>query len=152
MDLQNYTRESAVIPQLKCATLVEAVTTLVDRLAEAGVVKSASELVAEVMRREEEGSTVVGGGLVVPHARCRGLDEVHIALTTLDPPLELEAEDGEPVDIVMLLVGPERDPRQMLRVLARLARLVKDRAFLDRIREAGTASDLLAVFGEASDS
>lgn len=152
MDLQNYTRESAVIPQLKCATLVEAVTTLVDRLAEAKVVESASDLVAEVMRREQEGSTALGGGLVVPHARCRGLDEVHIALATLDPALDLNAEDGQPVDIVMLLVGPERDPRQMLRVLARLARLVKDRAFLDRIRQSESASDLLTVFGEASDS
>lgn len=151
MDLQNYTRESAVIPQLKCGSLVEAVTTLVDRLAEAGVVKSAPDLVAEVMRREHEGSTAVGGGLVVPHARCRGLDEVHIALATLDPALDLGAEDGEPVDIVMLLVGPERDPRQMLRVLARLARLVKDRAFLDRIRKADTPADLITVFGEAAD-
>jgi len=151
MDLQNYTRESAVIPQLKCGSLAEAVTTLVDRLAEAGVVKSAPDLVAEVMRREHEGSTAVGGGLVVPHARCRSLEEVHIALATLDPALDLGAEDGEPVDIVMLLVGPERDPRQMLRVLARLARLVKDRAFLDRIREAETAADLITVFGEATD-
>lgn len=151
MDLQNYTRESAVVPHLKCADLKDAVGALVTRLEEAGVVRSAGDLVAEVMRREQEGSTAVGGGLVVPHARCRGVDEVHIAVATLQDPLDLGADDGKPVDIVILLIGPERDPRQMLRVLARLAKLVKDRAFLDRLRAAETPEDLLATFGEAAE-
>ncbi len=151
MDLQNYTRENAVVPHLKCADLEEAVTALVERLKDQAGVRSGEHLVAEVMRREQEGSTAVGGGLVVPHARCRGVEEVHIAVATLQDPLDLGADDGKPVDIVILLIGPERDPRQMLRVLARLAKLVKDRAFLDRLRAAETSEDLLAVFGDATD-
>ncbi len=150
MDLLNYTRENAVLPHVKCDSLEAAVALLLDKLGESGFTGSSAELVAEVMRREQEGSTAVGGGLVIPHARCRGLDEVHIALATLQTPLDLDAEDGVPVDIVMLLVGPERDPRQMLRVLARLARLVRDHSFLDRIRQADTPQDLLAVFGDLS--
>ena len=52
------------------------------------------------------------------------------------------------MDIVILLVGPQDDARQMLRVLARLARLVKDQTFLDRVRAAGTVADLNAAFGQ----
>ncbi len=148
MDLLNYTRENAVLPHVKCGSLEEIVALLVDKLAASGFSGSGPGLVAEIMRREHEGSTAVGGGLVIPHARCKGLDEVHIALATLQDPLDLGAEDGVPVDIVMLLVGPERDPRQMLRVLARLARLVKDSSFLESIRKAETSGDLMAVFGD----
>ncbi len=151
MNLQNYTRESSILPHLKCDSLENVVKMLVSRLQENGVIGSGPELVAEVMRREQEGSTAVGGGLVIPHARYQGLDEVHIALATLDTALDLGADDGTPVDVVMLLVGPERDPRQMLRILARLARLVKDRSFLDRIRQSATAKDLFEVFADAAD-
>ncbi len=151
MNLQNYTREGALLPHMKCDSLEHAVTELVSKLEEAGVIGSGPDLVAEVLRREQEGSTAVGGGLVIPHARYEGLEDVHIALATLAAPLNLKSEDGSPVDIVMLLVGPERDPRQMLRVLARLARLVKDRSFLDSIRKATTSAELFAVFEDTAD-
>jgi len=140
-----------MVPHLKCADLTSAVTSLVATLQESGAVPESCDLVAEVLRREDEGSTAVGDGLAVPHARCRGVEGVHIAVATLDTPLDLNADDGKPVDIVILLIGPERDPRQMLRVLARLARLVKDRAFLGRLRQADDAASLLDVFVEAGD-
>ncbi len=146
MELINYTRENAVLPHAKCDSLEAAVILLVDKLAEPGFIGSGPSLVDEVMRREKEGSTAVGGGLVIPHARCQGLDDVHIALATLQDPLDLDTEDSVPVDIVILLIGPEHDPRQMLRVLARLARLVKDSSFLEKIRKAETSLELLAVF------
>jgi len=60
--------------------------------------------------------------------------------------VDIPSEDGRPVDIVILLVGPEGDPRQMLRVLARLARLVRQEIFLQGLRGAATAADLQAAF------
>ena len=152
MNLQDYTTGSAFLPHLKCDSLESAVRKLVLGLGTAGIVVDEDPLVAEVMRREKEGSTAVGGGLVIPHARFEGLTGVHIALATLDQPLEIPTEDGAPVDIVILLVGPHDDPRQMLRVLARLARLVKDEAFLDKVRAAGTVEDLNAAFDLESGS
>ena len=82
-------------------------------------------------------------------ARHAAVPEVRVAVATLADPLEVPSEDGQPVDVVILLVGPDGDPRQMLRVLARLARAVKSTAFLDGLREAGGAADLRSAFASA---
>jgi len=66
--------------------------------------------------------------------------------------LLLPTVDGCGVVIVILLVGPEGDPRQMLRVLSRLARLVRSADFLDTLRAAKTAGELCQAFGLAHEN
>ena len=133
---------------MDCRSVSDAVVRLVDRLLEGGDISSAEELVTEVMRRETEGSTAIGGGLVIPHARFSGVREVRLAVATLADPVDIPSEDGRPIDVVILLVGPEGDPRQMLRVLARLARLVRQESFLQNLRDASTPDTLRAAFAE----
>jgi len=146
MNLLDYTIETGFLPQLKCESLTEVVASLVAPLAAIGEVANAEDLVAEVMRREVEGSTAVGGGLVIPHARLAQVSTLRIAVGTLARPLDLVADDMRAVDVAILLVGPLGDSRQMLRVLARLARLVKDEHFLDSLRSAQTSSKLHDLF------
>jgi mannitol/fructose-specific phosphotransferase system IIA component (Ntr-type) len=148
MKLMDYTTPGGFLPRLESDSLAGAVSCLVNQLVDNGNVESVENLVQEVMRRENEGSTAIGGGLVIPHARFSGVSEVRIAVATLADPVVLPSEDGRPVDIVILLVGPEGDPRQMLRVLARLARLVRQEIFLQGLREAETPADLQAAFAE----
>ena len=133
---------------MDCGSVSDAVVRLVDRLLEGGDISSAEDLVTEVMRRETEGSTAIGGGLVIPHARFNGVREVRLAVATLADPVDIPSEDGLPVDVVILLVGPEGDPRQMLRVLARLARLVRQESFLQSLRDASTPDTLRAAFAK----
>jgi len=146
MNLLDYTIQSGFLPHLKCENLAEAVAYLVATFA------VTDDLVREVLRREYEGSTSVGCGLVIPHARFDQVSEVRIAVATLAEPIDLGADDGRPVDVVILLVGPIADPRQMLRVLARLARLVKQGSFLDGLRGAETAVSLRQAFALAEDT
>jgi PTS system nitrogen regulatory IIA component len=146
MELRDYTTPGGFLPRIRSKSLHEAVTRLVTLVLDQGDDAAVDELVQEVMRREQEGSTALGGGLVIPHARFRGVRQVRLAVATLAEPVDIPAEDGRPVDIVILLVGPEGDPRQMLRVLARLARLVRQEAFLRGLREATTPADLQAAF------
>jgi len=148
MNLTDYTSPGGFLPRLECGSVSDAVVRLVDRLLEGGDISSEEGLVAEVMRRETEGSTAIGGGLVIPHARFGGVKEVRLAVATLAEALDIPSEDGRPVDVVILLVGPEGDPRQMLRVLARLARLVRQESFLQSLREASTPDTLRAAFAE----
>lgn len=152
MKLMDYTIPGGFLPRLDCRSVAEAVARLVDRLLDGGDVGSAADLVREVMRRENEGSTAIGGGLVIPHARFGGVREVRIAVATLADPVDIPSEDGRPVDVVILLVGPDGDPRQMLRVLARLARLVRQESFLQGLREAATPDDLEAAFAKVGES
>lgn len=152
MKLLDYITESGFLPHIKCDSVEDAVTRLVDRLEAAGKVQHGAELVAEVMRREAETCTAIGGGLVIPHARWRGVSGVQVAVATLAEPLDIMSEDGQPVDIVILLAGTDEDPRLMLRVLARLARLVRNGAFLDLLRQAPDASTLYQTFSQADDN
>lgn len=151
MKLLDYTIETGFLPHIKCDSIAEAVEHLVGRLQAAGETSHPGALHTEIMRREKEGSTAIGGGLVIPHARFKGVSQVRVAVATLVEPLHIPAEDGQPVDVVVLLVGPEGDPRQMLRVLARLARLVKQGGFLDSLRSAQTPEALREAFGLAGE-
>ena len=152
MNLRDYTIQTGFLPQLKCESLEQAVACLVATYAEAGTVAAPGDLVREVMRRETEGSTAVGGGLVIPHARCTQAREVQIAVATLSEGLDLGAGDGREVDIVILLVGPDGDSRLMLRALARLARLVKHDFFLDGLRQATSAAELIEAFARVEET
>lgn len=146
MRMQDYTTDDAFLPHLDSTTVEDAVTRLVAALAAEGDVHDAPSLVAEVMRREVVGSTAIGGGLVIPHARFAGVGSVRVAVATLARPLDVGASDGRPVDVVILLVGPADDPRRMLRVLAGLARLVKQPGFAAGLRSAATAAALRSAF------
>ena len=150
MNLLDYTIDTGFLSQLKCESLTEVVAHLVAPLAAAGEVANSDALVAEVMRREVEGSTAVGGGLVIPHARMSQVTSLRIVLGTIATPLDLAAVDERAVDVAILLVGPLGDSRQMLRVLARLARLVKDAQFLDTLRGAQSSDNLRDTFGLGS--
>ncbi len=149
MKLLDYTTTRGFLPHVKCASVEDAVARLVATLADEGEISNASSIVAEVMRREAEGSTAIGGGLAIPHARHAAVPEVRVAVATLAAPLDVPSEDGQPVDVVILLVGPDGDPRQMLRVLARLARAVKSSEFLDSLRAAALADELRTAFARA---
>ena len=148
MKLLDYTTESGFLPHIKCGDVTAAVSRLVESLAADGQVVDPEALVDEVMRREEEGSTAIGGGLVIPHARSAQVQQVRVAVATLADPVTVSAEDGRPVDVVILLVGPDGDPRLMLRALALLARLVRHSSFLDNLRGAETQQELRSVFGQ----
>jgi len=149
MKLLDYTQESGLLPALECRDRTEAIRRLVAGLVASGTVAEPELLVEEILLREQEGSTAIGGGLSIPHARFRSVQRVQLAVATLTTPLEILSEDGRPVDVIILIVGPVGDPRQMLRVLARLARLVKQGTFLDDLRAASTPAGMLEVIGAA---
>jgi len=151
MKLLDYTQESGLLPALECHDRTEVISRLVAGLVASGTVAEPERLVEEILLREQEGSTAIGGGLSIPHARFESVQRVQLAVATLVTPLEIPSEDGRPVDVVILIVGPVGDPRQMLRVLARLARLVKHGTFLDDLRAAGTPAEILEVIGAAEE-
>jgi len=98
---------------------------LAERLAEQQLVHSPDELVAELLKREELGSTGVGHGLALPHAITSQVSEVAVAVARLPKPLDWNAVDGEPVQLVVLLVAPEAERGQYLQVLAEIARSLR---------------------------
>ncbi len=150
MKLVDYTTEGAFLPRLECHDRAELMRLLVSALVASLGLKEPEALVEEILRREEESSTSVGEGLALPHARFAGVDRVHLALATLVTPLapDPDGDDALPVDVVILIVGPRDDPRQMLRVLARLTRLVRSGQLLSALRKAESPDDLRDALAE----
>jgi len=85
------------------------------------------EALREVRLREDIGSTGIGEGVAIPHAKPSFCDELMVCLAISDDPVPFEAIDGQPVRIFMLVLGPREQAGRHLRFLARAARLLKKR-------------------------
>lgn len=105
------------------------------------VVQAASE-------RERLGSTGVGNGVALPHARIDGMDRVVAGFARLDEPIEFDAIDGRPVDLICFLLAPSDAGGAHLRALARVSRLLRRPELRQRLRAAPDAHALLAILSE----
>jgi nitrogen PTS system EIIA component len=102
---------------------------------------AAEQISAEILKREELGSTGTGGGVAIPHARIQGLNESFGILARLKKPIDFDAIDSKPVDLVFLLLLPASPVSEQLNALASVARKLRDPASLHSLRSAdGTAS------------
>lgn len=99
--------------------------------------------------RERLGSTGFGGGVAIPHGKIEGLDRVVGLFAKLAEPIEFSAIDGLPVDLVFLLLSPPDAGVDHLKALARVSRRLRDRAFVAKLRGAGSADALYALFAGA---
>jgi len=91
--------------------------------------------VHQVLNAQEEiGGTSVGGGAAIPHARIAGLPRIYALFATLDHPIEFDAFDGEPVDLIFLLLSPLPSGQGYLTALAAVARLLGNPLIADRLR------------------
>lgn len=92
--------------------------------------------------REELGSTGLGNGIAIPHARIDGLDHVVGLLATLSRPIDFEAVDQEPVDLVMMLLMPEQSGGDQIKALSRIAKVARDEPAVNALRNASSVEDV----------
>jgi PTS system nitrogen regulatory IIA component len=104
--------------------------------------------------REKLGSTGFGGGVAIPHGKIDGLPKVVGLFAKVAQPIEFTAIDGLPVDLVFLLLSPTDAGVEHLKALARVSRRLRDRGFVAKLRGAGSADALYALFagGESRDA
>jgi PTS system nitrogen regulatory IIA component len=100
------------------------------------------QLASHLLKHEELGSTGVGGGLAIPHARLPDLRRPYGMLAKLKPPIEFDAIDGQAVDIVFVLLLPANAENGQLGALALVARALRASETLGRMRSARDASEL----------
>ena len=99
-----------------------------------------------LMEREALGSTGLGSGVAVPHARINGLDEVRAVLVRLDTPVAYGAVDDRPVDLLFGLFAPPMDGAQHLRALAAVSRAMRSNELREQLRQARTGDAIHALF------
>jgi PTS system nitrogen regulatory IIA component len=106
---------------------------------------SAEQVAPYLLRREDLGSTGIGGGVAIPHARLPDLQRPYGLLTRLKQPMEFDAIDGQAVDIVFLLLLPATAENGQLGALALVARALRPSENLARLRGAENTSELYSA-------
>lgn len=107
-----------------------------------GIDVPADRILSELRKREELGSTGVGGGVAIPHARFHQLSKPFGMLLRLKKAVDFDAVDGKPVDTVFLLLLPERSDGDQLGALACIARKLRDPATIAAVRAASDGSQI----------
>lgn len=111
---------------------------------------SANEVCTQIIKREELGSTGVGNGVALPHARLRELTTPFGLFARLRHGIDFEAIDSQPVNMVFLLLLPDGTGASQLNALASVARALRDPETLQRIRSAADRDSLFQAIVDAS--
>ena len=106
---------------------------------------SYDEVFGQLIAREKLGSTGLGHGIAIPHCRIPGCGAPVGALLTLADPIDFDAPDNEPVNLVFALLVPEGEEQQHLDTLAGIARLFSQADYCDRLRAATSDAELFAA-------
>jgi PTS system nitrogen regulatory IIA component len=121
------------------------------RLLAVGADEPTSEQIFErLLERERLGSTGLAGGVALPHARIAGISETRGAFLRLAEPVDFDALDGQPVDLVFALLVPEEANDEHLQLLARLASMFNEEELRGRLREAGAGEARAILTGRST--
>jgi nitrogen PTS system EIIA component len=144
MELADILSEESVIVCSGLKTKSEVLRQLAERAAEVtrGDVGQIFEALSD---REALGSTGLGNGIAIPHGKLAGLPGVTAVFARLDTPIDFEAVDDQPVDLLMMLLAPVGSGADHLKALARVARLLRNEGTVDALRRADNAGQLYAI-------
>ena len=149
MLLSELLNPKAVAASLKATTKRDAMVELVELLESAHGLDSHGEILDRVLRREAMMSTGIGNGVAIPHGKARASDRMVAAFAVSPTGVDFEAVDGEPAHLFILLVSPENVGAAHVKVLANIARLLKEESVRKQLRDAGSAQALLAAIQSA---
>ena len=118
---------TAVLPALKVNGKKQAIQELAEKAAQLTGLPE-REIFDTLLQRERLGSTGVGNGIAIPHGKLPKVDKLFGLFARLERPIDFDALDGEPVDLIFLLLAPESAGADHLKALARVARVLPDPA------------------------
>ena len=127
---------------LNAANKAEAIGELVDLLAANGELTDPKKVQDAVLEREATRTTGIGNGLAIPHGKCTGTDHLVMAIGRPGTPVDFQAIDGRPVNLIWLLASPPDKTGPHIHALARISRLMTIDKFRHALAEAKTAQEI----------
>lgn len=137
-------RPDAVHFRLKATSKKQLLQKLAETLAHA-TGRDERDVYDRLFEREKLGSTGMGGGIAIPHARMDDLDRVYTVFATLDEGVDFESVDERPVDLVFALLAPQEAGADHLQALAKASRLLRTSDFCARVRGASSEDAVTAL-------
>ncbi|HUU66849.1 MAG TPA: PTS IIA-like nitrogen regulatory protein PtsN [Methyloceanibacter sp.] len=151
MHLGDLISPEAVVPSLKAQSKKQLLQDLAARAARIAGLQE-RDVFDVLWQREQLGSTGLGQGVAIPHGKLGGLNRIVGLFARLSEPVEFDAVDGEPVDIVFLMLAPEGAGADHLKALARISRLLREGPAVDKLRASKDAAALYAVLTQEETS
>ncbi|MDE2039205.1 MAG: PTS sugar transporter subunit IIA [Elusimicrobia bacterium] len=138
---------SSILVPLPAASREAAISALVEAL-NLPTTADRDQLKAAILAREAIGSTGLGNGIAIPHARSPRLTSPRLSIGRTAAPIEFNAADGKPVGLFFLLAVPEANPTSHLKALAALSRIASDKKLLRGLMRASSAGELLQLVAD----
>ncbi|MEQ8746618.1 PTS IIA-like nitrogen regulatory protein PtsN [Pyruvatibacter sp.] len=151
MDLSDLVTADRVFASLHSGSKKQVLQDLASRASEASGIDT-RVIFEALIERERLGSTGVGHGIAIPHARLADMTQLEGFFARLETPIEFDAVDSAPVDLVFLLLVPEESGADHLKALARISRLLRNEAVTNQLRSASTVAELFQTLTRPAES
>jgi len=151
MDLSDLVDVPAIMPAIKANSKKQLLQLLAERAASITGL-SEREIFDTILQRERLGSTGVGNGIAIPHGKLPGVQRITGVFARLESPVDFEALDDQPVDLVFLLLAPEGAGADHLKALARIARVLRDADTVAKVRGTQDAQAIRALLSDTQGS
>ena len=149
MKISDLLQPAAVLATLKVQGKKQLLQELANRAAP--IVRQPDRKIFEtLMERERLGTTGVGQGIAIPHGRLTDLKEIVGVFARLETPIDYDAVDNQPVDLVFMLLAPEGAGADHLKALARVSRLLRNQQATEKLRAAKSAEALYAILTDTT--
>lgn len=147
MQIMDFLSKKAILIDIKSTKKEDVIKELVDALVNAGEIekRSRNKLIEGLMSREALGSTAIGQGIAIPHAKCDCVAKLVAAFGLSKKGVDFDSLDGEPAHIFFLLVAPQDSAGPHLKALARISRLLKDKYFRDSLRASADDKSIIKI-------
>lgn len=133
------------------ASKEDAINKMVDLMCESGKINNKEEYKKRVFAREVEGSTGIGEGIAIPHAKCDAVSKPGLAAMVIKAGVDFDALDGEPVSLIFLIAAPNTKENVHLDVLGKLSVMMMDEDFSERLKNANSIDEFLKIIDDADE-
>ena len=147
MALADLLQQDAIIPALRANSKKQVLQELSARAAKMTGLPE-RQVFDVILQRERLGSTGVGNGIAIPHGKLSNISSIGGVFARLEAPVDFEALDDQPVDLVFLLLAPEGAGADHLKALSRIARVLRDGDLVAKLRATDSASAIYAFLNQ----
>lgn len=146
MHISSILEEEFIAINLTASTKEQVLNSMVDMLGQSPKVLNLERIRTAILEREKLMSTGVGHGFAIPHGKTDALDDIIAAFAITAEPIDFQALDDQPVQLIFMLVGKETHVGTHLKLLSRISRLMNNEAFRKQLLSAKTPAEVLSLF------
>ena len=153
MQVMDFLSKKAIVTDIKSTKKEDVIRELVDALINAGEIekRNRNKLIDALMARESLGSTAIGQGIAIPHAKSDCVSKLVAAFGLSKKGVDFDSLDGELAYIFFLLVAPQDSAGPHLKALARISRLLKDKYFRDTLKNCEDDKSVIKIISQEDD-